>query len=279
MFELCGANRHLTDRVVIFAVAGLWQDQGKSTLGAVHGILAVHEPEARRTKLDSLWDIFLEWHCDDVLLRHPNYHPSGGESKLVYHPPVMNCSTAAYEDVDKVLDRVRQELIVEKGMKAVLIVGDQQSFGRMWHLKVHFPDKFAWVIPCSGDFHYQFHIASGINRVAYSPILKWFIDSADMSKTVKRKMDDTVHMKYIDHFYQLVIKSILTYLTDVYGHEYMAKKPSVLLVEKKKHQGERGGGGGERGAEQLLLDSTTPCALLLIGVKCIGQCVATREVL
>lgn len=264
---------------MIFAVAGLWQDQGKSTLGAVHGILAVHEPEARRTKLDSLWDIFLEWHCDDVLLRHPNYHPSGGESKLVYHPPVMNCSTAAYEDVDKVLDRVRQELIVEKGMKAVLIVGDQQSFGRMWHLKVHFPDKFAWVIPCSGDFHYQFHIASGINRVAYSPILKWFIDSADMSKTVKRKMDDTVHMKYIDHFYQLVIKSVLTYLTDVYGHEYMAKKPSVLLVEKKKHQGERGGGGGERGAEQLLLDSTTPCALLLIGVKCIGQCVATREVL
>ena len=160
----------------------------------------------------------------------------------------MNCSTAAYEDVDKVLDRVRQELIVAKGMKAVLIVGDQQSFGRMWHLKVHFPDKFAWAIPCSGDFHYQFHIASGINRVAYSPILKWFIDSADMSKTVKRKMDDTVHMKYIDHFYQLVIKSILTYLTDVYGHEYMAKKPSVLLVEKKKHQGERGGGGG--GAER-----------------------------
>ena len=198
-----------------------------------------------------------------MLLRHPNYHPPGGESKLVYHPPVMNCSTAAYEDVDKVLDRVRQELIVAKGMKAVLIVGDQQSFGRMWHLKVHFPDKFAWVIPCSGDFHYQFHIASGINRVAYSPILKWFIDSADMSKTVKRKMDDTVHMKYIDHFYQLVIKSILTYLTDVYGHEYMAKKPSVLLVEKKKHQGERGGGGGG-GGEQLLLDSTTPCVLLLI---------------
>ena len=104
-----------------------------------------------------------------------------------------------------------------------------------------------WAIPCSGDFHYQFHIASGINRVAYAPILKWFIDSADMSKTVKRKMDDTVHMKYIDHFYQLVIKSILTYLTDVYGHEYMAKNPSVLLEEKKAHQGERVG-GGEGGA-------------------------------
>ena len=78
-----------------------------------------------------------------------------------------------------------------------------------------------------------------------------------MSKTVKRKMDDTVHMKYIDHFCHLAIKAILTYLTDVYGHEYMAKTPSVLLEEKKKHQGERSGGGGER----LLLDSTTPVLL------------------
>ena len=48
-------------------------------------------------------------------------------------------------------------------------------------------------------------VAHGIiNRVAYSPILKlkWFIDSAGMSKAVKRKMDDTVHMKYIDYFYR-----------------------------------------------------------------------------
>ena len=122
----------------------------------------------------------------------------------MYDPPIMNCSTAAYEDGDKILERIYEKLIVGKGMKAVLCVGDQQTFSRMWHLKVHAPDKYAWVIPISGDFHYQFHVASGINRVAYSPILKWFIDSADMSalsKTVKKKMDDTVHMKYIDHFY------------------------------------------------------------------------------
>ena len=49
-----------------------------------------------------------------MLLRHPNYHPRGGESKLVYHPPIMNCSTATYEDVDKILERVQQELIVAK---------------------------------------------------------------------------------------------------------------------------------------------------------------------
>ena len=115
---------------MLFIVAGLWQDQGKSTLGAVQKILVAHEPEARRTKLDSLLHMFLKWHGDDVLLRHPNYHPRGGESKLMYDPPIMNCSTAAYEDVDKTLERAEQELIVGKGMKAVLCVGDQQTFSR-----------------------------------------------------------------------------------------------------------------------------------------------------
>ena len=169
-----------------------------------------------------------------------------------------SCSTAAYDDVDKILERIEQEIIVGKGMKAVFCVGDQQTFSRMWHLKVQSPDKYAWAIPCSGDFHYQFHVASAINRAAYASILKWFVDSTDMSKTVKRKMDDTCHIKYIDHFYQLVIKSSLTYLTDVYGHEYMAKKPSVLLEEKKTHLCERvgeRGGAGRATSPQLLLDS------------------------
>ena len=217
-------------------VAGRWQDPNKSTFGAVREILEAHTPEARKTKLDGLWAIFMEWHSDDVLLSHPNYRPYEGESKLVYKQPIMDISTAAYEDVDKILERIEEELIEGKGMKAVLCVGDQQTFSRMWHLKLHDPAKYFWVIPCSGDFHYQFHVASGINRVAHAPLLQWFVDAADMSKTIKNKMDDTVHMKYVDFFYQLVIKSILTYLTDVYGHAYMANKPSVLLEENETHQ-------------------------------------------
>jgi len=31
------------------------------------------------------------------------------------------------------------------------------------------------------------------------------------------QVDRVRHMKYIDHFYQLLIKSMLTYLTGVYG--------------------------------------------------------------
>lgn len=199
--------------------AGRWQDANKSTYGAVREILEAHTPEARKTKLDAVWAIFIEWHSDDVLLSHPNYRPYEGESKLVYKPPIMDISTAAYDDVELIMKRIEEELIEEKGMNAVLCVGDQQTFSRMWHLKLADPEKYFWVIPCSGDFHYQFHVASGLHRVAYAPLLQWFVNAADMSKTIKDKMDDTCHMKYIDHFYQLVIKSILTYLTDAYGHK------------------------------------------------------------
>ena len=52
-------------------------------------------------------------------------------------------------------------------------------------------------------------------------------------------MDDTCHIKYIDHFYQLVIKSALSYLTGVYGQEDMTKNPGDILEDKKTHLGER----------------------------------------
>ena len=60
-----------------------------------------------------------------------------------------------------------------------------------------------------------------------------------MQNTIKENMDETCHMKYIDHFYQLLIRSIPTYLTGVYGQAYMAKKPSVILEEQKANKGER----------------------------------------
>ena len=46
-------------------------------------------------------------------------------------------------------------------------------------------------------------------------------------------MNDACHMKYTNHFYQLLIRSMLTYLTGVYGQAYMAKKPSEILEEQK----------------------------------------------
>ena len=78
-----------------------------------------------------------------------------------------------------------------------------------------------------------------VHRLCFLPVFKWFVDKAEMHNTIKQNMDETCHMKYIDHFYQLLIKSMLTYLTGVYGQAYMAKKPSVILEEQKANKGER----------------------------------------
>ena len=124
-------------------------------------------------------------------------------------------------------------------MRHLAVTVCAQTFNRMLHLKLAHPRKYSWLIPVSGDFHYQFHFASGIHRLSYLPFLKWFVDETGMQKTIPKTMDDTKHIKYIDQFYQLVIKSVLTYLTDVYGHEYMSKKPSEILDEQKANNGER----------------------------------------
>ena len=55
-----------------------------------------------------------------------------------------------------------------------------------------------------------------------------------------------------------MIKSVLTYLTDVYGHEYMSKKPSEILDEQKANNGapvERGKYVVLCGVERLLLET------------------------
>ena len=72
----------------------------------------------------------------------------------MYKLPIIEISTAAYEDVGKILERIDEELIVGRGMNAVLYVGDQQASSRMWHLKLPDPVKYTWVVPCSGYFHY-----------------------------------------------------------------------------------------------------------------------------
>ena len=78
-----------------------------------------------------------------------------------------------------------------------------------------------------------------MHRLCYLPVFKWFAKQVEMQNTIKEKMDETCHMKYTDLFYQLLIKSMLTYLTGVYGQAYMAKKPSVVLGEQKANKGER----------------------------------------
>ena len=74
----------------------------------------------------------------------------------------------------------------------------------------------AWLIPVGGGFFFRGKqnsdknaaflaflrvLRSGLHRVAYAPLLQWFVNAADMSNTIKGKMDDTCHMKYTDHFY------------------------------------------------------------------------------
>ena len=106
-------------------MTGRWQDPYATTHEAIELILKTHEPDELKNKLDEIWSIFLGWHKDDVLLHHPEYR-TDGESKVIYMPPLIGISTAAYDDVDQILQRAYDECIVERGQRAVLMPGDHQ---------------------------------------------------------------------------------------------------------------------------------------------------------
>jgi hypothetical protein len=111
--------------VTFASFPGRWQKAHATTYEAIDLIMKTHERDERNMKLDEIWSIFLGWHKDDVLLHHPDYR-TDGESKVIYMPPLIGISTAAYEDVDQILQRAYDECIVERGQRAVLMPGDQQ---------------------------------------------------------------------------------------------------------------------------------------------------------
>ena len=71
-------------------------------------------------------------HHNGRLLAHPRVMPEGPH-RMVYQQPVFGVSTAAYTDVDKFLDAVRAFHVDHLGHKVVGVVGDWQTFNRMWH--------------------------------------------------------------------------------------------------------------------------------------------------
>ena len=111
--------------VTFASFPGRWQDPDATTYDAVELIMKTHERAELNLKLDEIWSIFLGWHKDDVLLHHPEYR-TDGESKVIYMPPLIGISTAAYEDVHQILQRAYDECIVERGQRAVLMPGDHQ---------------------------------------------------------------------------------------------------------------------------------------------------------
>ena len=149
----------------------------------------------------------------------------------------MDVSTAAYDDVDKFLQAVRAFHVGKLGHRVVGVVGDWQTFNRMWHLKnvVEGHDEdLDWLVPLPGEFHFTWHCAEAMYKLWWRNLLQWAATEANMMKSIKdpASMATTDNTKYIDHFFQLLIKAVTQYLFEVLGEEYLSVIPYDRLLRE-----------------------------------------------
>jgi hypothetical protein len=55
------------------------------------------------------------------------------------HAPMMGLATQSYSNIQNMLDCIKQQLCAQHRWRYVLLIGDQQTFSRMWDIKVRRP--------------------------------------------------------------------------------------------------------------------------------------------
>jgi len=81
------------------------------------------------------------------------------EPTITWHPPLLlDCGTSSYKDAARIYRACKED---GKAKKRV-IVGDAQTFIRLWWLKHKYPDKYKDEVPWAGEFHGLAHLTDGI---------------------------------------------------------------------------------------------------------------------
>ena len=92
-------------------------------------------------------------------------HSSIKKSEFVILDPILNCNTSTYVDVARTLDSFWEQYMAQSDRTFLFVSVDQACFARVWGLKKQFPQKYSWVIPVPGEWHWCWHILQGIFKI------------------------------------------------------------------------------------------------------------------
>ena len=187
---------------------------------------------------DSCWNHFFEIMIDgDNVLDHPSYDP-GRAHDIIYDEPILDVSTAAYPDVTTVLDQIQSQFVDDGPcLKSVFVGGDQQSYDRMLNLIERYPNRYSWVIPIPGDFHFMGHAYFAMNRLWYDDLTGWAVHQTGFEKTVKADTEDMSYFAHYDRFYSLLTISIMIVLVSAFDVSTVLN-PKALMDLCKENKGE-----------------------------------------
>ena len=95
---------------------------------------------------------------------------------LIILPPIIPCNTSTYVDVQKLLEDFFLQFIASTNRIFAFVSTDQACFALVWGLKLKFPNKFSWVIPVPGEWHWTWHILKAIFKIwSESHFVPWSV--------------------------------------------------------------------------------------------------------
>lgn len=165
-------------------------------------------------RLNSFWNHFVSTRGSTNVLSRPVYDPTD-RTPIIYREPVFDVSTGAYHDVELWLSRIHYEEVTVGGHELVFVVGDQQTYKRMIDLKREKTEKYAWLVPKPGEFHFRVHVDFALNILLWVSLLCKLVAHLGWEKTIRPNEGSVERADHYDVFFQLIVKAALVYLEEV----------------------------------------------------------------
>jgi hypothetical protein len=144
------------------------------------------------------------------------------------HAPMMGMATQSYSDIQNMLDSIKQQLCTQHGWRYVLLIGDQQTFSRMWDIKVRRPIEHQWLVPFAGDWHFLVHVCTAIFSIWWEQVLEplcQFVPRFGMARSMKLSA-----WPVYDEVLKIVAQAMLEWLTEI-GGDADLQDPLELLQQ------------------------------------------------
>ena len=210
---------------------GLWHN-GSNRFAALHRF------DPRSTAFANLrllsWQTFIAQAAAGLdILTHPAVHAAPPRTVTVYQEPVLNVNTASYQDIDTSTQFISDRKLA--GSEMILIVGDQQLYIRLLWQKIYNPDRWTWMLPLPGEWHFSVHVLMALHKLWFRPLVEKLIIGLSFSKTIKDTWTSVEVYVYYDRFYQLLISACADYLRHVVPQQYQQDPRLLLEAVSRNH--------------------------------------------
>ena len=129
---------------------------------------------------------------------------------MVILMPLIDCNTSTYAAVELVLERFAQQFIYPSRRTFAFVNSDQPVHNMMWTLRAQNPNKYSWLVPIPGEWHWNWHILKGIYKLYGHYILVPLSQQLGYSNLDVK----CSNFHYAEDFLQLVTIALLIWAED-----------------------------------------------------------------